>query len=89
MHRSSDRRHLSWRKLWRRGHDHSRCPLEGAGGIGTYNTDSNTMGMFLYDNSGFPGNPLNQFFTNGTGGYFEPGLPLRPFGEFQGAAVSG
>jgi hypothetical protein len=65
------------------------APLEGAGGIGTFNTDSNTMGMFLYDNSGFPGNPLNQFFTNGTGGYFEPGLPLRPFGEFQGAAVSG
>jgi hypothetical protein len=47
------------------------------------------MGMFLYDNSGEPGNPLNPFFTNGSGGYFEPGLPLRPFGEFQGVAVSG
>ena len=64
-------------------------PVEGQGGIGTYNTDSNTMGMFLYDNSGEPGNPLNQFFTNGMGGYFEPGLPLRPFGLFQGAVVSG
>jgi hypothetical protein len=65
------------------------APVEGQGGIGTYNTDSNTMGMFLYDNSGEPGNPLKSFFTNGTGGYFEPGLPLRPFGLFQGAAVSG
>ena len=65
------------------------APLEGQGGISTYNTDSNTMGMFLYDNSGFVGNPLNSFFTNGMGGYFEPGLPLRPFGMFQGAAVSG
>jgi hypothetical protein len=65
------------------------APLEGVGGIGTFNTDSNTMGLFLYDNSGEPGNPLNQFFTNGMGGYFEPGLPLRPLGEFQGAVVSG
>jgi hypothetical protein len=65
------------------------APSEGFGGIATYNTDSNTMGMFLYDNSGEPGNPLNSFFTNGQGGYFEPGLPLRPFGLFQGAAVSG
>lgn len=65
------------------------APTEGFGGIATYNTDSNTMGTFLYDNSGEPGNPLNSFFTNGTAGYFEPGLPLRPFGLFQGAAVSG
>jgi hypothetical protein len=65
------------------------APLEGEGGIATYNTDSNTMGMFLYDNSGEPGNPLNSFFTNGQGGYFEPGLPVRPFGLFQGEAVSG
>jgi hypothetical protein len=65
------------------------APTESVGGIGTINSDSNTMGMFLYDNSGFPGNPLNAFFTNGQGGYWEPGLPLRPFGEFQGAAVSG
>jgi hypothetical protein len=64
-------------------------PNEGQGGIGTYSTDSNTMGMFLYDNSGEPGNPLNSFFTNGQGGYFEPGLPVRPFGLWQGAAVSG
>ena len=41
-------------------------------------TDSNTMGMFLYDNSGFLGNPLNSFFTNGQGGYFEPGLRCAP-----------
>src|SRR6202034_3098030 len=65
------------------------APPEGEGGIATYNTDSNTMGMFLYDNSGEPGNPLNAFFTNGQGGYFEPGLPVRPFGLFQGEAVSG
>jgi hypothetical protein len=65
------------------------APTESVGGIGTISSDSNTMGMFLYDNSGFPGNPLNAFFTNGQGGYWEPGLPLRPFGEFQGAAVSG
>jgi hypothetical protein len=65
------------------------APVEGFGGIGTYNTDSNTMGMFLYDNSGEPGNPLYSFFTNGQGGYFEPGLPVRPFGLFQGAVVSG
>lgn len=64
------------------------APLEGIGGIATYNTESNTMGMNVYDNSGFSGNPLNQFFTNGQGGYFEPGLPLRPVGMFQGAAVS-
>jgi hypothetical protein len=65
------------------------APVEGQGGIGTFATDSNTMGMFLYDNSGEVGNPLNQFFTNGMGGYFEPGLPVRPFGMFAGAAVSG
>lgn len=65
------------------------APPEGEGGVATFNTDQNTMGMFLYDNTGFVGNPLNMFFTNGQGGYFEPGLPLRPFGEFQGVAVSG
>lgn len=47
------------------------------------------MGIFLYDNSGFRGNPLNPFFTNSTGGYFEPGLPVKPFGEFLGVGVSG
>jgi hypothetical protein len=65
------------------------APPEGVGGVATYNTDSNTTGMFLFDNTGFPGNPLNPFFTNGQVGYFKPGLPVRPFGEFQGAAVSG
>ena len=58
------------------------------GGIATYTTDT-IFGTFLYDNSGFVGNPDNQFFTNGQGGYFEPGLPVRPFGAFQGAVVSG
>jgi hypothetical protein len=47
------------------------------------------MGDMLYDNSGLPGNPLNSFFTNGMGGYFEPGLPVVPFGNFMGAQVSG
>lgn len=65
------------------------APVEGVGGISTMNTDSNTMGVLMYDNSGFPGNPLNSFFTNGQSGYFEPGLPVQPWGEFQGAAVSG
>jgi hypothetical protein len=66
------------------------APVEGVGGIGTYNTDNNTMGMFLYDNSGEPGNPLNSFFACPTSsGYCEPGLPVRPFGMFQGAVVSG
>jgi hypothetical protein len=65
------------------------APSEGVGGIGTWNTDVNTIGMFLYDNSGEPGNPLSSFFMNSTGGYFEPGLPLRPFGMFQGVNVSG
>jgi len=66
------------------------APFEGVGGIGTYNTDSNTMGMFLYDNSGFSGNPLHSFFADQPGtGYFEPGLPVRPFGNFMGASVSG
>ena len=63
--------------------------LEGLGGIATYNTNSNTMGLNLYDNSGLVGNPLNSFFTNGFSAYSEPGLPVRPFGTFQGAAVSG
>ena len=65
------------------------APVEGSGGIGTFNTDSNTMGMFLYDNSGEPGNPLNSVLYQRDGGLFQPGLPLRPFGQFQGAVVSG
>jgi hypothetical protein len=64
------------------------APVEGTAGIMTFGTDQNEMGTFLYGNEGEPGNPLNQFFTNGSGSYFEPGLPVRPFGEFQGAAVS-
>jgi hypothetical protein len=65
------------------------APVDGWGGVATYNTDSNMMGDMLYDNSGLPGNPLNSFFTNGVGGYFEPGLPVVPFGNFMGAQVSG
>jgi hypothetical protein len=64
-------------------------PVEGVGGIATFATDNNLMGVQLYDNSGFSGNPLNPFFTNGQGGYFEPGLPVQPWGEFMAAAVSG
>ena len=64
-------------------------PLEGLPGLGTYNTDSNLFGAFLYDNSGVSGNPLNPFFTNSQGGYFEPGLPVKPFGLNVAAAVSG
>jgi hypothetical protein len=63
--------------------------MDGVGGIDTYATDGNIYGDKLYDNTGFPGNPLNSFFTNYMGGYFEPGLPAQPFGEFLGAAVSG
>jgi hypothetical protein len=66
-------------------------PPEGEGGIATFATDSNMTGMFLYDNSGESGNPLgtapNNFFANGVGGYFEPGLPVRPFGQFQAERV--
>jgi hypothetical protein len=64
-------------------------PFDGASGIAIYNSSINMTGDWLYDNSGFPGNPLNSFFSNGRGGYYEPGLPVRPFGEFMGALVSG
>jgi hypothetical protein len=64
-------------------------PLDGWGGLGTYNSDSNSMGNLLYDNSGFVGNPLNMFFTDHMGGYYEPGLPVQPWGNYLGAAVSG
>jgi hypothetical protein len=47
------------------------------------------LGDLLYDNSGLVGNPLNPFFTNGFGGYFEPGLPVQPWGNYPGSAVSG
>ena len=64
-------------------------PTDGVWGIGTYNTGATLTGDELYDNSGLVGNPLNSFFSNGMGGYFEPGLPVRPFGLFLGAQVSG
>lgn len=65
------------------------APMDGVGGIDSYATDGNIYGDKLYDNTGFPGNPLNSFFTNYQGGYFEPGLPAQPFGEFLGMQVSG
>lgn len=64
-------------------------PTDGVYGMTDYNYSAILMGDELYDNSGFVGNPLNAFFTNGAGGYFEPGLPVRPFGLFLGAQVSG
>jgi hypothetical protein len=65
------------------------APSDGVGGIATLGTDMNMTGDLLYDNSGFPGNPLNPFFANGFGGYFEPGLPVMPWGNYLGAAVGG
>ena len=65
------------------------APIDGQSGIATLGTDMNMTGDLLYDNSGFPGNPLNPFFTNGFGGYFEPGLPVMPWGNYLGAAVGG
>lgn len=67
----------------------SYAPVDGAYGIASPNTSSNMMGDLLYDNSGFVGNPLHSFFDNGMSGYFEPGLPVVPFGMFLGAGVSG
>ncbi len=64
-------------------------PNDGQYGMATMNNGSTLMGDVLYDNSGFVGNPLHSFFDNGMGGYFEPGLPVKPFGQFMGAAVSG
>jgi hypothetical protein len=66
------------------------APVEGLGGVATFNTDANMFGDMLYDNSGLPGNPLNSFFSCAvSSGYCEPGLPVKPFGLFLGAAVSG
>ena len=65
------------------------APIEGIGGIANFNTDSNLMGVLMYGNEGEVGNPLNSFFTNGQGGYFEPGVPVQPWGDFLGTAVSG
>jgi hypothetical protein len=64
-------------------------PTDGTYGITDSGYSAILMGDELYDNSGFVGNPLHSFFDNGMGGYFEPGLPVRPFGLFLGAAVSG
>jgi hypothetical protein len=64
-------------------------PVDAWGGIATYGSDSNMIGSMMYDNSGIPGNPLNPFFTNNYGGYYEPGLPVHPWGHFLGAGVSG
>jgi hypothetical protein len=63
-------------------------PFEGVGGLATYNSDNNMTGAQLYGNEGLPGNPLNPFFTNSMGGYWEPGLPVIPFGNFEGVQVS-
>jgi len=60
-------------------------PVDGVGGIATYNTDSNMMGDMLYGNEGAVGNPLNGFFPDG----YVPGLPVIPFGNFLGVGVSG
>jgi len=65
------------------------APPDGAAGYGTYNTDSNMMGDLLYGNEGIPGNPLNGFFTNHMGGYWETGLPVQPFGNFAAVSVGG
>lgn len=65
-------------------------PFEGVGGIGTYSSDTNHMGTYIFDNSGEPGNPFHVNFQDSSGaGYLEPGLPLRSFGFFQSEAVSG
>jgi hypothetical protein len=67
-------------------------PVEGKGGIATFPTDSNLTGVLMYDNSGEPGNPLFSVFANpaaGSASYFEPGLPVRAWGQAFGAKVSG
>ncbi len=64
-------------------------PLEGIGGIGTYDSDNNLLGTLLYDNSGVAGNPNAGAFALPAGGLELPGLPVRPWGMRRGAAVSG
>jgi hypothetical protein len=64
-------------------------PLEGVGGIATYDTDNNLMGTMLYDNSGVAGNPNAGAFALPASGLESPGLPVRPWGMRRGAAVSG
>ena len=67
-------------------------PNEGQAGIATFATDNNMMGDTLYDNSGEPGNPLFSVFgnpANSNTSYFEPGLPVKTWGQDMGARVSG
>jgi hypothetical protein len=64
-------------------------PSDGQAGIASVRTDQNWVGELMYDNSGIGGNPLNPYFTNGNGGYYEPGMPVLPWGQELGAAVSG
>ena len=67
-------------------------PNQGAAGIASMISDANTVGAFLYDNSGEPGNPLNSVFANPANSntsYFEPGLPVQSWGQSIGARVSG
>lgn len=67
-------------------------PVQGVGGVANMTSDNNSMGVFLYDNSGESGNPLNFVFGNPSGGsisYFEPGLPVKAWGQSLGIGVSG
>jgi hypothetical protein len=67
-------------------------PNQGAGGIASMVSDANTVGVFLYDNSGEPGNPLFSVFANPANSntsYIEPGLPVKTWGQDMGARVSG
>jgi hypothetical protein len=55
-------------------------------------TDNNILGDTLYDNSGEPGNPLFSVFANPANSntsYFEPGLPVKTWGQDLGTRVSG
>jgi hypothetical protein len=65
------------------------APVDGTGGVASTISDNNMMGDLLYDNTGKVGNPLNPFFTDTMGGYWEPGLPVTNFGGFLGVQVSG
>ena len=67
-------------------------PNEGQAGYASVATQNNMMGDTLYDNSGEPGNPLFSVFANraaGSTSYFEPGLPVKTWGQDMGARVSG
>ena len=67
-------------------------PNEGQAGYATRTTANNMIGDTLYDNSGEPGNPLFSVFANPASSntsYFEPGLPVKTWGQDMGARVSG